>query len=37
MNLYKNNFLKMLDLSKEEILEYLKTAAFLKEKNNLRN
>ena len=32
MNLYKNNFLKMLDLSKEEILEYLKTAAFLKEK-----
>ena len=34
MNLYKNNFLKMLDLSKEEILEYLKTAAFLKEKKH---
>ena len=34
MSLYKKNFLKMLDLSKEDILKYLKTAAFLKEKKH---
>lgn len=34
MSLYKKNFLKMLDLSKEDILEYLKIAAFLKEKKH---
>ena len=32
MTLYKKNFLKMLDLSKEEIEEYLRVAALLKEK-----
>ena len=32
MSLYKKNFLKMLDLTKEEIEEYLDVAAFLKEK-----
>lgn len=32
MSLYKKNFLKMLDLSKEEIEEYLSAAAFLKAK-----
>ena len=32
MSLYKKNFLKMLDLTKEEIEEYLSVAALLKEK-----
>ena len=32
MSLYKKNFLKMLDLSKEEINEYLRVAALLKDK-----
>jgi len=34
MSLYKKNLLKMLDLSKEEIEEYLNAAAFLKEKKH---
>ncbi|MBO7390403.1 MAG: ornithine carbamoyltransferase, partial [Clostridia bacterium] len=34
MSLYKKNFLKMLDLTKEEIYEYLDTAAMLKEKKH---
>ena len=34
MNQYKKNFLKMLDLSKEDIYKYLDTAASLKEKKH---